>query len=71
MKLEIERKHYRAGDPTKVTRLVWEVTAHAVEGDEAIAMSPQEIAQLVETGQLLYYEERSIVRLKVVRTVGD
>jgi hypothetical protein len=67
MKLEIERKQYCAGDPTKVTKVLWDVTAHAVDGEEAIGMSPQEVEQLVETGQLLYYEERSIVRLKVLR----
>ncbi len=70
MKLEIERKHYKAGEPTRVNTVVWEVTSHEVEGDEAVALTPHEIADLIMDGQMLYYEERSIIRLKVLRSFG-
>jgi hypothetical protein len=70
MKLEIERKHYQAGAPTRVRTVVWDVSSHVIEGDEAVALTPGEIAGLIMDGQMLYYEERSIIRLKVLRSVG-
>ena len=70
MKLEIERKHYKAGAPTRVATVVWDVTSYEVEGEDAVALTPNEIADLIMDGQMLYYEDRSIIRLKVLRTFG-
>lgn len=71
MKLEIVRKHYRAGAPTRVKTVVWEVTSHEVEGEEAVALTPDELANLIKDGQMLYYDDRSIIRLQVLRTFGS
>ncbi len=70
MKLEIERTHYKAGEPTRVNRVVWDVTSHEIEGEHAVALTPTEIADLIMDGQMLYYEDRSIIRLKVLRSYG-
>ncbi len=71
MTLDIERKHYRAGGATQVDRVTWEVSANSVEGPMAIALSPQEIAELVDCGSMLYVDvDRSYVRLKVLRVRG-
>jgi hypothetical protein len=70
MKLEIERKHYKAGEPTQVNTVIWDVTSHEIEGDKAVALTPHEIADLIMDGQMLYYEDRAIIRLKVLRSVG-
>ncbi len=67
MTLEIQRKHYRAGGATQIDRVTWEVSTHSIEGDLAIPLSPQEIAELVDCGSMLYVEpDRSYVRLKVL-----
>jgi hypothetical protein len=71
MKLEIERKHYQAGHPTRVRTVVWDVNSHQVDGEDAVALTPDEVADLIMDGQMLYYEERSIIRLKVLRTIGE
>lgn len=70
MKLEVERKHYRAGEPTRVSTVVWDVSSHQIEGEEAVALSPHEIADLIMDGQMLFYGDRSIIRLKVLRSFG-
>ena len=70
MKIEIERKHYRAGEPTRVRTVVWDVTSSLVEGEEAVALTPHEIADLIMDGQMLYYDDRSLIRLKVLRSFG-
>lgn len=70
MKLEIERKHYRAGHPTRVSTVVWDVSSHRIDGEDAVALTPDEIADLIMDGQMLHYEDRSIIRLRVLRTFG-
>jgi len=70
MKLEIERTHYRAGEPTRVNTVLWDVTRHQVQGEEAVALTPDELVDLIMDGQMLRFEDRSIIRLKVLRSFG-
>ncbi len=70
MTLEIEKRLYQGGERTTVSTLVWDVTPFEVDGPQAVALSPREIAELVDTGQMIYYEDRAIVRLTVLRSYG-
>ncbi len=70
MKLEIERTRYRAGHPTRVRTVVWDVSSHRIDGEDAVPLTPDQLADLIMDGQLLYHQEGSIIRLKVLRTFG-
>ena len=71
MKIEIERKHYQAGEPTRIRTMVWEVANHAVVGEDAVSLTPDELADLILDGKVLYYDNRAIIRLKVLRAFGN
>ncbi len=70
MTLEIEKRLYQAGEATAVSKLVWEVTPFEIEGEQAVPLSPGEIAELVGSGQMLYRDDQGIVRLTVLRSYG-
>jgi hypothetical protein len=70
MKLEIEKRLYQAGEVTTVSTRVWEVTPFDVDGEQAVPLSPGEIAELVDAGQMLYRDDQGIVRLTVLRSYG-